>query len=182
MGITEKTGSIITISKNMMPNKDDFIEAGFFFFDLYNQEETYGVALPSGWIKQDHKEGNGRYSSIYDEFGNKRAAMSNDHNKKTGSVIQLLHRYDVRSIIDLCDTHIESTIYFGSEDEMLYVAGVIAIPLEAGMENTIAATCHKELKDKDLRKNARAWGEEHYENYRNPNAYWGEKEKILEKK
>lgn len=160
------------VAREMYPNRYAWERLGFVFTDIPNDCVLCKAILPEGWSIQPTEHS--MWNNILDEKGRKRASMfykaafyDRDAN------MRLRCRYGVRSnYID--DEHTTSEIYFGNENEKLFVAGQIHIDENLSWEEK-RPLYNKEDK---LRDAAEAFGKENYPEYEDPLAYWDEEKEL----
>ena len=157
----------IMMAKDMSPNKEEWEQLGFIFTDIPDDNVLCVATLPEGWSLKatDHS----MWNDIIDENGMKRGSMFYkaafyDRN----AYMTLERRYEV------CSTAVDGDystreIYFGNENERLFVAGQVHTPKDISREE------RKALYDKtdELKVLAKKFGDENYPGWESVHAYWG---------
>jgi hypothetical protein len=163
------------LAKRMKPEKEIWELLGFTFTDIPGDDVLCQANLPKGWkiVDTEHH----MYKDIIDEMGRKRGSMfykAAIYDKSAH--MSLVPRYGVN--VDYDDNGNE-TIYFGNEEERLFVSGKLgALKSGIGREGW-----EKYSADRDaLLCKARAYGNEYYPGFENVLAYWGEPEKEKQPK
>jgi len=134
------------------------------------------VRLPANW----YIKGTGKpdtVSDVFDEQNHKRGRiLHKTAGAETTHELVLDARYGVRQSIN--DGVTESTIYFGEEKgASLFTAGKLELPEYTIVDGAIKFTpgpnleSYRERYDA-LLNSAFEWGESHYPNFSDPNAYW----------
>ena len=160
----------LTLAKRMRPNREAWEKLGFEFTDIEGDRLLVKAVLPEGWtINKSPK--NYYFSYIFDEKGRARAEFFYapqfwDRDAHMELITRFKDRCHYSESNDGKDS--KKIIYFGSEDEELFVAGVVEWKStdsdEVKMENY--------LKEEELWEAAKKWGNEHYPNWRDIDAYW----------
>jgi hypothetical protein len=155
------------LPKEMDPGRSEWEALGFVFEEIPDDELMYRAKLPKGWkmVSTDHPMA----TDIIDEQGRKRGSMfykASLYDRKAS--MYLCRRYKVSSDYKVDGYDATYIVYFGNEQERLFVAGEITYSYQSPMEEQAKAV---EQIDK-LKAVAAAWGKEHYPDYENIYAYW----------
>ena len=153
--------------KEMCPAKEEWEKIGFVFKEI-DDDLMYSVTLPEGWSRRmtDHD----MHSEIVDANGLVRGTMfykASFYDRKANMV--LLPRYKITyKHDDLDDNSYVTTIYFGNENEMLYVAGEVLERYDASVEEFYVA----QEERRRLEEACKAYALENYPDYDSEFAYW----------
>lgn len=156
---------IIVMAKDMVPVKENWEELGFRFTDIPGDDVLCIAKMPEGWSirKSDYS----MWIDIIDQNGLKRGTMfykNTPYHKK--AYMTLESRYKVCE--DYTDNDQLKTIYFGNEQERLFVAGKVDLSHKLTWEEKLLMR-FQEIKLKEL---ARQFANENYPGWRNVNSYW----------
>lgn len=157
------------MAKSMYPDQCVWESLGFEFKGISPDDITYETTLPTGWRLQ-----HGKYSSwinIIDEFDNIRGKMFyKTSNCEKKAHMNLYRKYKI-SAAYLNGDYFTRTIFFGNDEEVLFVAGQIT-----GMLSTNEETIKKAHEEEErLIAIAINWANENYPNWQNVDAYWNPK-------
>lgn len=168
----EKVVKNIMMAREMSPNKEEWEQLGFIFTDIPGDNVLCNVVLPEGWSLKatDHS----MWNDIIDENGMVRGSMfykSSFYDREAHMTLN--RRYGVCSC---CVNGDYSTreIFFGNENEKLFVAGQTHISKDMSREDRLMIY----ERQKQLEKMAQEFGDENYPGWESVHAYW-EKEPIL---
>ena len=155
--------------RDIKPSKDLWEELGFEFIDIPGDDVLCSVIMPAGWKLQPIGHSvSSIWNYIVDEHGMKRGFMDYYADFIDRSAYMVLkNRYRV------CDDYIdrdflETEVWFGNDEEKLFVAGQVYIHRYASFEEKII---YKEKIDK-LKAIAKIYGDELYPGWENVNSYW----------
>jgi len=155
------------LPKDMEPGRSEWEALGFEFTEVPNDELMYRAKLPKGWkmVPTDHPMA----TDIIDELGRKRGSMfykASLYDRKASMSLCRRYKVDMERKVDGFEaTYI---VYFGNDQERLFVAGEVTFSYQSPMEEQAKAL--KEIDE--LEAVAKAWGKEHYPNYEDIHAYW----------
>ena len=154
------------MAKKMNPSKEVWEKLGFSFSEIPNDDTLCQATLPDGWtIKPtDHA----MWNEIFDSNNAKRGAMF----YKSSFYDRDAHMY-LESRYKICTKYLDDNyesreVYFGNEQEVLFIAGQIIIPEKATRQERIDAY----EKEEKLRKIAEQFANENYPDWENVQAYW----------
>lgn len=157
------------LAKRMDPSKEEWEQLGFIFEEIPGDNMLFKAKLPEGWsIKSTNHP---LWSEIFDENNSLRGSMfykavSYDRdahmNLKTRYRICYVHSEEDKSFLE---------VYFGNEEEKLFVAGKVKSPTESDDYDTYYA------KRDELTKIAMKYADENYPNWRSVQAYWKKNKK-----
>lgn len=165
----------IMMAKKMEPSIEYWEKLGFKFEDIPGDDVLYSATLPEGWSLKatDHS----MWNEIFDEKGLKRGSMfykASFYDRKAH--MYLSPRYSIHTDY-IGNGGSTREIYFGNEQEKLFVAGTVHISENASEEEILA----KYDEQDKLEKLARQYAEENYPDYNNVNAYWETGKKLVHK-
>ena len=168
----QKAVKYTMVAKRMRPNREVWEKLGFTFSDIPGDDVLCKAELPEGWYLE--ATSHSMWSNIIDEQERTRGSMfykaafyDRDANMSLSS------RYDVCSdYID--DNYTKIEVYFGNENEKLFVAGQVCTPRDASRELRIANYREEER----LRELAKKFAEENYPDWQDVTAYWDEEKEI----
>lgn len=153
----------VQLARNLQPNKEIWEQLGFKFYDIEGDNVLCNATLPEGWSLEATEHS--MWTNILDEQGRIRGQMFYKAAFYDRSAhMSLKQRYNI------CTDYAEEKVdvYFGNDEEKLYVAGTITRSLNATRE----ARLRFYEKEDSLRKNAINWAQENYPNYEDVTAYW----------
>lgn len=156
----------IKMARDMNPSKVEWEKLGFVFTDIPEDNVLCWATLPEGWSLKatDYPT----WYDILDEHGRKRGSMVyKDVLWDRNACMNLENRYKVCSVYVTDDRTIEE-VYFGNEDEKLFVAGQIYRPKNLRLEEMQV----KYTEYKRLRAMAKQFGDENYPGWESVHAYW----------
>lgn len=164
--IDSKKQQLITttqIPKDLNPKKEIWEDLGFTFTNNNENTNFYNTTLPNGWniLPTNHS----MLLNIIDEHNRIRGNIL--HNTKTYIYLNTRYRICVNYVGKGYNT-IE--IYFGNEEEKLFIAGQVHKENYAD-KNEIINAYEEQIK---LTRLAQEWAEYNYPNYEDVRAYWNE--------
>lgn len=153
--------------KMMHPAKEEWEKIGFVFKEI-DDDLMYSVTLPEGWSRRmtDHD----MHSEIVDANGLVRGTMfykASFYDRKADMI--LLPRYKITyKEEDLGSDVYLRTVYFGNENEVIYVAGEVFGHHDAEMNE------YQEIRrqTEELKTKAKVYALENYPDYDSEFAYW----------
>ena len=154
------------MAKEMEPSKKEWEQLGFRFIDIPDDDVLCKAVLPEGWSIRptDHS----MWSDIYDNNNLKRGSMfykSSFYDRKAH--MSLMTRYRVhKEYID--EDYNKTEIYFGSDDEKLFVVGQVNISDDDPRDVIL----EKYDQQREMEEIARQYGDENYPDWRSVHAYW----------
>ena len=170
----QKIINMVTLPKEMTPDREEWERLGFTFCDIPGDDVLWQATLPEGWsIKATSHS---MWSDIIDNKGRKRGSIfykASFYDRK-GSM-RLRPRYEIKRVYS-DDTESLSEVYFGSEEEKIFVAGQI--------DESVSYADQLEQSMR-LHEIAFAYAKEHYPEWQSATAYWDdeiEKVKVPKKK
>lgn len=155
------------IPKKMHPAKEEWEKIGFIFKEI-DDDLMYAVTLPSGWSRRMTEHD--MYSNLIDANGLLRGTMFYKASFYDRSCdITLLPRYKITyKQDDLGNGTYLRTVYFGNENEVIYVAGEVVGRYDADMDE------YEKIREQTeaLKSKAELYALENYPDYDNEFAYW----------
>ena len=154
------------LAKRMYPSRADWESLGFTFVDIPDDNVLCHAELPEGWSIE--ATSHSMHINILDANGLKRGSMFYkaafyDRNAS----MSLERRYGIfRKYFEENPRTFE--VYFGNEQEILFVAGKVVKPTNGTEEEIDAAYAEAER----LEKIALEWANENYPEWENIHAYW----------
>ena len=160
------------MAKKMRPSKEAWEQLGFVFTDIPADDVLCNATLPEGWSLRvtDHS----MWNEIIDENGMIRGSMfykAAFYDRDAHMSLQC--RYAVRSSY-VGDDYSTTEVYFGNENEKLFVAGQVHVSEDISREEK----CARYNKIEELRAVAQKFGDENYPDWQNVHAYWGDEKEI----
>ena len=151
------------ISKELNPSKEIWEELGFTFTN--NQENTsiYNTTLPTGW-------------SILPTSYSMMQNIVDEHNRIRGNILcNTKNSIYLNTRYRICMNYVGKDyntveIYFGNEEEKLFVAGQVH-KKDCTNKYEIITAYEEQIK---LTQLAQEWAEYNYPNYEDVRAYWNE--------
>lgn len=162
----------IMMAKEMRPSREEWEQLGFVFTDIPGDDVLCSAVLPEGWsIKAtDHS----MWNEIIDENGMKRGSMFYKAAFYDRSAhMSLERRYGVCSSY-VGDDYSTTEVYFGNNEEKLFVAGQVHYSKDATREERAA----KYEEEEKLRAIAKQFGDENYPGWESVHAYWDNEKEI----
>ncbi len=161
------------LAKEMKPAKEEWEKLGFSFKEIPDDDVLYMAKLPVGWNLRPTE--NSYWTEILDENDNVRGQMFYKSSFYDRSAHMFLKtRYKVVSkFID--DTY-NQEIYFGNDNEKLYVAGVV------NGNNSDPDDVRKAYWDtvNQYRADAELFADNNYPEWQNVHAYWDLKKEDIQ--
>lgn len=154
------------MAKEMIPSREVWENLGFTFVDTDYDDVLCEATLPEGWsIKATEHS---MWSDIIDGNGMKRGSMFYKSSFwDRNAHMNLSCRYGV-CIDYIGDDNSIEEIYFGNDQEKLFVAGQIHRSSDYNRDSILTR-----LEEEDqLTTAAEKFGDEFYPDWRNVNAYW----------
>ena len=154
------------MAKEMIPSREEWEQLGFVFTDIPGDDVLYSATLPEGWSMK--ATSHSMWNEIIDSNGMKRgsmfykAAFYDRH-----AHMSLECRYGVRSIY-IGEDYSTTEVYFGNDNEKLFVAGQVHIPNNATQEERHAKRAERDK----LVSIAKQFGDENYPDWESVHAYW----------
>ena len=164
----ERAARNIQVAKDMTPAKEEWEKIGFKFTEIPGDDVLYQAELPEGWTMRTTSL---YCSEIVDQNGNVRASMfykSSFYDRNAS--MYLTARYRVATYYTELEDGATTEIYFGNEQEKLYVAG------EVFRKNEMTDEERKIAREKEIEYTlkAEAYASEYYPNYQDVTAYWND--------
>ena len=163
----------VKMAKDMRPSREDWEKLGFFFAEIPSDDVLCRAILPEGWkiSKTEHP----LWSEIFDENGRKRGSMFyKDAFCDRNAYMNLIPRYKVD--YDFVDD-VNTEVYFGNDQEKLFVAGQVSIPKDAPLEERMAKYTERDR----LMYIARKYADENYPDWEDIHAYWNDEKGVSKK-
>ena len=164
------------VAKRMDPKMEEWEKLGFSFTQIPGDDMLCEAVLPEGWELKptDHS----MWTDIVDNNGHKRGSMFYKAAfYDRDAHMYLSPRYGVRTTY-LNDEENTTEIYFGSDDEILYIAGRVSFPKDLSRKERLE---RYDLQD-EFREDALKFGEENYPDFRDVHAYWDKPLELKQKK
>lgn len=166
--------SLITnnmMAREMIPSKEEWEQLGFIFADIPGNQALCYATLPEGW-SMEYSQNYGDYR-ILDENGMRRGTMIYEATSHLARM-SLRRRYGLEETCHkVCDQDSKYRsiieVYFGNEQEKLFIAGEIRIPRNCTKEEDNAL--YSQIKQ--LRAMAKQFADENYPDWQSVHAYWG---------
>ena len=164
--VQKEAGKNVMMAKEMRPSKEQWEQLGFVFTDIPEDNVLCSATMPDGWsLKASCYP---MWYDIFDENGMKRGSMVYKNVfYDRDACMYLDRRYEICRVYVTEDRTIEE-IYFGNEDEKLFVAGQVYRPKDLSFEEKRA----KYIERERLRAIAKQFGDENYPDWENVLAYW----------
>ena len=158
----------VLMARKMEPPREEWEKLGFSFKDLESDNVLCQAELPEGWIlaPTDHS----MWNRIYDDKDRVRGSMFYKAAFYDRSAhMYLSPRYGVKTRF-VGPKEQDAEIYFGNEDEVLFVAGIVEGLYNYKLDDNTRK--QKREEEKRLLKLAFDFAEKNYPNYGDVNAYW----------
>jgi len=162
----ERAARNTQVAREMNPSQEVWEKLGFKFTEIPGDDVLYSADLPEGWTMRTTS----LYGSeIVDQNGNVRASMfyKASFYDRT-AYMSLTARYGVRTDYRTVEEGEISEIYFGNENEKLFVAGVVIKNNDMTDEERKA----KREEERELSIKAETYANEYYPDYQDVTAYW----------
>ncbi len=179
MNIEERRNALnsVMMAKRMKPSKEEWEQLGFTFTDIPDDDILCRATLPKGWTLEetDHC----LWTDIKDENGRIRGSMyynSLPYDRSARMSLRCRYGVHVGSVVE--DSFVEE-IYFGNEQEKLFVAGQIR--RARGQISREEADARFDREDA-LRKMAEEFGDANYPGWKSVHSYWGIGKDVIEEK
>ena len=154
------------MAKDMSPSKEEWEKLGFAFTDLPDDKVLCIATLPEGWELK--ATSHSMWNDIIDRNGMKRGSMfykAAFYDRCAYMTVE--RRYEVCST-DVDGDYSTIEIYFGNENERLFVAGQVHTPKDISREERKAIY----VKTEKLKALAKRFGDENYPGWESVHAYW----------
>lgn len=159
------------LARNMHPSKEEYEKLGFKFYDIPGDDVLYKATLPTGWTLK--ATNNSMHINIVDNNGLTRGAMfykSSFYDRKAS--MNLICRFKITDNYHRGSESFE--IWFGNEQEKLFVAGQVHSNVTASREERERNFA---LIEK-LEAQAKEFADINYPDWKNVNAYWDLNKKL----
>ena len=163
------TNRITKVAKRMTPSREEWEQLGFVFTDIPGDDVLCSAVLPEGWSVRATGYSSRDYE-IIDENGMKRGRMFYEPIGPRGYRTAHMNLQPRYSVCSRGVGYATAAIYFGNDEEILFVAGQIHQP--ANRTNESAAAWDK------LCDIAKQFGDENYPDWENVHAYWDKEKEI----
>lgn len=156
----------VHVAKKVRPSKEAWEQLGFTFTDIEGDDILCNATLPKGWSIQATEHS--MWNNIIDENGMIRgrmyykAAFYDRH-----AHMYLECRYKMCNIY-VGEDHSTTEIYFGNNEEKLFVAGQIHSKENETREERLA----RYNLEEELEEKTRNWANQNYPDWENVHAYW----------
>ena len=154
------------LARRMYPSQADWESLGFTFVDIPDDSVMYQAELPEGWSIE--ATSHSMHSNILDANGLKRGSMfykASFYDRNASMSLERRYNINRRYFEEEPRTF---EVYFGNEQEILFVAGKVVKPTN-GTEEEIDAAYAEAAR---LEQIALEWANEHYPDWENVHAYW----------
>lgn len=151
------------LPKDLKPSKEVYEELGFKFFPYRDDESMYFAILPEDWKLEASTSP--LWTKIVDQNSNVRGLIKYNPVQEKISA-SLRSRYGIHTRKDNLEETTLITVYFGTENEELHIAGQFATTEDE--ERT-------EFLTESLENIAKEYAERKYPNWKDVRYYWGPK-------
>lgn len=165
----------VMLARNMKPEKEEWEKLGFVFEDIPGDDLLCKAVLPAGWelVATDHP----MWNDLIDEKGNQRGSMFYKAAfYDRDAFMRLERRYGIGT--NYSDDLSIREIYFGNQDEKLFVAGQIQITKNDTREERL----EKYKQEEKLKRMAIKFGDEYYPDWQDSLAYWDNEKRLTNSK
>ena len=153
----------VCLSKSMSPSKEEWEKLGFVFTDIPDDDVLCYAKLPEGW---QLRRVEGIWNEMVDSNGLIRAKMWYKTVPDINAHMYLLPYYHICSKYN--DDETKEEIWFGNDNEKLYIAGVVDIKKDWNIEDAC-----KEVAERDkLSAFSKIFGDKNYPGWESTYDCW----------